>query len=84
MDPAELLCLLPLCLMMLQTFLLQLFRKDVLSKHTDLIRIIMASEALDGMSKVDSEISESSHFVDLPTGEYFFLVFQAACQGQGF
>lgn len=29
----------------------------------------MASDVLDGMSKVDSEISESSHFADLPTGK---------------
>ena len=29
----------------------------------------MASEVLNGMSKVDSEISESSHFVELPAGK---------------
>ena len=53
-------------------YFLQVFREGVFSKFIDLVRIHMASEVLNGMTKVDSEISASSHFVDSPTGKDYF------------
>ncbi len=46
-----------------------MFREDVFGKFTDLVRIHMASEVLNGMNKVDLEIAESSHFVEITSGK---------------